>query len=76
MVILTFVLHCSCAQTVDDEAMLRDIDFTPFEAQFQLQARREGKKSQEKRTQAINKYANQIRFVEPNRAKNMSEPHS
>ena len=60
-------------QNLDDEAMLRDIDFSQFEAQFQLPAKLEGQQSRQKRARVMNKYASQIHFVEVNRAKNMSK---
>lgn len=60
------------SQDIDDEAKLREIDFTQFEELFKLQSKEESKESRDKRIRALEKVNSRIHFVEVNRAKNMS----
>ena len=66
-----FVL--SILQNIDDNALLREIDFRDFESKFQLPVKIESKKTKDKRQRIFSMGSNLIRFVDLTRARNMSK---
>ena len=60
-------------QDIDDEAKLREIDFSEFEELFKLPTAPRLTDSQSRFERSLLKSAELIVFVEANRAKNMSK---
>ncbi|KAI0212768.1 Formin-like protein 3 [Lamellibrachia satsuma] len=58
-------------QEIDNEALLREIDFSELEEKFELPKRVESHESQQKRKHALLRANNQVCFIDGNRAKNM-----
>ena len=65
------IFSLSACQEIDNEALLREIDFSELEEKFELPKRVESHESQQKRKHALLRANNQVCFIDGNRAKNM-----
>jgi len=58
---------------MNDEDLIRDIDFQEFEEKFRLPTKEASKETLARQERLRRKRENQVLFVEVNRAKNMSK---